>query len=304
MRAERLFLTGGTGFIGSNLIAALDTREIHLLTLPGSEDHLSGPSRRVKIHLYDGSTQSVIDAVANSGAELVIHLAACFVAEHKPGDIERLVRSNVLLGAQLLEGMRLSGTRRLLNTGTSWQHYENSQCRCSCLYAATKQAFEALIDFYVDAHDFRVATLKLFDTYGPGDPRPKLFNFLRNADASKPFLMSEGKQLIDLVYVDDVIRAFLAAEQWIFDSAAATHERFGISSGKPRPLREIVERYLKEAHSPLSVQWGARPYRAREVMQTWTDFTPLPGWHPKIDLNEGLSRLIDSVEGEISPVHR
>ena len=304
MRAERLFLTGGTGFIGSNLVAALDPREVHVLVLPGSVYDLFRPSRRVKIHLYDGSTQSVVNAIANSGAELVIHLAACFVAEHKPEDIERLVRSNILLGAQLLEAMRVNGTRRLVNTGTSWQHSENSQCRFSCLYAATKQAFESLIDFYVDAHEFRVATLKLFDTYGPGDPRPKLFNILRNADVSKPFPMSEGKQLIDLVYVDDVIRAFLAAEQWIFGSDAATHERFGVSSGEPRPLREIVEHYLRAANSPLSVQWGARPYRAREVMQTWTSYMLLPGWHPEIDLNEGLSRLIDSTQGEISPVKR
>ncbi len=304
MTAERLLLTGGTGFIGRNLVAALGTREIHVLALPGSEDDLSGASRRVNIHLYDGSTQSVVDAVANSGAELVIHLAACFVAEHKPEDIEGLIRSNVLLGAQLLEAMRVSGKRRLLNTGTSWQHYEDSECRCSCLYAATKQAFEALVDFYVDAHQFRVATLKLFDTYGPGDPRPKLFNLLRNADVSRPFLMSEGKQQIDLVYVDDVVRAFLAAEQWNFGSTAATHERFGVSSGKPRPLREIVELYLRSAHSPLRVQWGARSYRAREVMQTWTGYAPVPGWYPKIDLAEGFSRLIESAEGEIPPVHR
>ena len=71
-----------------------------------------------------------------------------------------------------------AGCYRMVNTGTSWQHYENSDHRPSNLYAATKQAFEEILNFYATAYPLRVCSLHLSDTYGPNDIRPKLFGFL------------------------------------------------------------------------------------------------------------------------------
>ena len=303
MKSNRVLLTGATGFIGRHLVAALHDREIHVLTRPGADISMVSHCRNLKVHLYDGSSKSVIDAVINSQPGLVVHLAAFFVAEHKSDEVEWLIKSNILLGTQLLEAMRTCGARDLINTGTSWQNFENSDGRSVCLYAATKQAFESLIDFYVDAYSFRVITLKLFDTYGPRDPRAKLFTILRTADPTKPLRMSEGHQLVDLVYIDDVVAAFLAGERHLIELRSGIHERFGVSSCNPRPLREVVEYFLREAKSDLNVEWGARPYRAREVMKPWSLFNPIPGWQPRISLEEGISRLLNDDQRGAFPVH-
>lgn len=304
MKADRVFITGATGFIGRNLVASMKDRQVHVLVRTGADIGALSQHDHVSIHRYDGSTESVISALTNAKADLVVHLAAYFVAEHKSVDVQPLIESNLLLGAQLLEAMLAGGPRRLINTGTSWQHFENSECRSVCLYAATKQAFESLIDFYVDAYGFNCATLKLFDTYGPGDSRPKLFNFLKNAEPSKPLQFSKGNQLIDLVYIEDVVEAFLACEKNLLETAVPTHEQFGVSSGNPRPLREVVQQYLKMTHSKAVVDWGARPYRTREVMQTWTEYTPVPGWKAKVSLEQGIYRLLGEQERGGLPVDR
>jgi nucleoside-diphosphate-sugar epimerase len=304
MSAGGVFMTGATGFIGRNLAAAYAGREIHALVR--SDSDIDGLDRigNITFHKYDGTPESVIRALVASKSKLVIHLAAYFVAEHKSEDIEPLVTSNLLLGTQVLEAMAVSGVRLLINAGTSWQHFQNHPDRPVCLYAATKRAYEVLVDYYVDAFQLKAITLKLFDTYGPGDPRPKLFNLLRNADPSKPFCMSKGDQLIDLVYIDDVVAAFVAAEERLRASTTTAHETFAVSSGNPRPLREIVESFLRIAQRNLKIEWGARAYRSREVMQTWTNYALMPHWEPLVDLEEGFARMVRSEQGGIPSVHR
>jgi nucleoside-diphosphate-sugar epimerase len=160
------------------------------------------------------------------------------------------------------------------------------------LYAATKQAFQDILDFYTDAYGIRAITLKLFDTYGAGDPRRKLFFLLRNAyKTGAPLAMSAGDQLVDLVYIDDVIEAFKIAEARLWLETETQHEVYSISSGNPMPLRGIVELYNEILGHGLKINWGARPYRSREVMIPWDGNPGLPGWTPKVILADGLLRM-------------
>src|SRR6266849_2891380 len=84
--------------------------------------------------------------------------------------------------------------------------------------------------------------LMLSDTFGPGDSRPKLLNLMRSAASTGKLLeMSPGEQLVDLVYIDDVIEAFkLAADRMLPDGMAARHEHYSVCSGTPIRVRALV----------------------------------------------------------------
>ena len=182
------------------------------------------------------------------------------------------------------------GPLLLVNAGTSWQHFEGRDYSPVCLYAATKQAFQDLLAYYVEACGLRVVTLKLYDTYGPLDTRPKLLSLLRKAARTATKLqMSAGEQLVDLVYIDDIVEAFLVAGRRLLDGEVKSAEDYGISSGKLMPLREVVELYQRVTGYKVDVEWGARPYRPREVMMPWSGL-PLPGWTPRISFEEGIRR--------------
>ncbi|GAH74036.1 unnamed protein product, partial [marine sediment metagenome] len=202
-------VTGATGFVGSHLVRRLikDGWEAHIITRSSSSlAQLEDVCNKIIVHRHDGTTNSMINIVKGVKPEIVFHLASLFLAQHTSEDIERLVQSNLLFGVQLAEAMTLQGVTKLVNTGTSWQHFQNEPYNPVCLYAATKQAFKDMLKFYVEASELKVITLKLFDTYGPDDPRPKLFTLLRKvADEQTELAMSPGEQLIDLVYIDDVI---------------------------------------------------------------------------------------------------
>ena len=288
-------VTGASGFIGSNLVCHLlrEGWQVHAVMRQGSsmpvlvESQLAG----FKEHVYDGTTERMVKIVADANPDVVFHLASLFVAEHELKDIEPLIMANVLFGSQLLEAMRINGVSKIVNTGTSWQHYDNEDFNPVCLYASTKQAFQDILTYYTEAASINAVTLQLSDTYGPNDPRPKIFNVLAKAVANKQTLdMSLGEQLIDLVYVDDVIAAFLSAKL-IIDRLEG-HFVYAVSSGKPITLRELVSFYEKTAGVNLSINWGARPYRTREVMNPWSRGNVLDGWYPRVTLTDGIKRLL------------
>lgn len=287
-------ITGATGFVGSHLARRLvqEGWRVHMVSRVDSRLPEAEEFAYVTNHIYDSSTNSIVNCVVQAKPDVVFHLASLFLSQHAVKDIEPLIQSNVLFGSQLLEAMKVNGITSLINTGTSWQHYKNDDYNPVCLYAATKQAFEAILEYYIQACGIKAITLKLFDTYGPDDPRPKLFSLLSAAATSGETLnMSGGEQLIDLVHIDDVTEAYLIAAQRLIECKVKQHELYSVSSGNPMPLRDLVKLYSEVIGSAINVNWGARQYRFREVMKTWTGGSSLEGWQPKYSLADGMNNL-------------
>lgn len=289
----KLFLTGATGFIGSQLAKRLikEGHDLAIVVRPESNlEVLHTLLAQIQVHVYDGSYASLFAALKTAEPGLVFHVASLFLAQHNQEDVPRLIESNINFPVQLLEAMNQLGIKQLINTGTSWQHFNNAAYNPVNLYAATKQAFESLLAFYVEAHGFKAITLKLFDTYGPGDNRPKLFSLLRKAARTGEILrMSPGEQLLDLVYIDDVLDAFLIAMECL--SEVKNSETYAVSSNERISLRGLIKVYSETIGFKIPVEWGGQPYRLREVLDPWTGHKSISGWQPKVALREGIMRM-------------
>ena len=289
-------VTGASGFVGACLVKYLLRMgwQVHLLVREQShiEEFPTTESNQLTVHRSNGSYESIEQIVKVSAPDVVYHLASLFLAQHQQSDIARLNESNLLFPMLLLEAMYKCGVTNFVNTGTSWQNYENHACKPVNLYAATKEAFEKLALFYIDAYGIKMTTLRLFDTYGPGDQRKKLFYLLRETARSGAVLnMSPGDQLINVVYGEDVAAAFvLAAEQLLLSDASVNHV-YGVSASKLMTLRELVATYSQVTGYTVNVNWGALPYRPREVMSPWTDYVPVPGWQETTNLAEGIMAM-------------
>lgn len=289
----RVLVTGATGFLGSSVTRRLVTEGHAVGVLARGEsrlDTLQDLLPRIAVHRHDGSYASLLAAIRATKPEAVVHLASLFLMQHQAQDVARLVESNLGFPVQLLEAMCQEGVGQLINTGTSWQHWRNENGNPVNLYAASKQAFESLLAYYVEAKGLKAITLKLFDTYGPGDTRPKLFSLLRRSTKTGELLrMSPGEQQLDFVFVDDVVEAYALALRRV--SQVSRHECHAVSNPPRLGLRKVAAIYADVVGRPANIEWGGLPYRLREVMLPWSDYSLLPGWQANVALGEGIARM-------------
>lgn len=294
MTGGRALLTGGTGFLGCRVARELlaDDWSVTLLCRQNSglgELARFGIVDRVTI-VRVGRGDILADlrhALDISRPDLIVHLAAQSRGQETPAHVADMLHVNVTLPSVLVAAAAERGVVRVLNAGTSWQTASAAAFAPFNVYAATKQAFEDVLVAYV-ADGGCAVTLRLFDTYGRDDPRRKVVDLLAEAARTGTTLrMSPGRQVIDLVHVDDAARAFALAAARLRDGGVTGHEVFGVGDSR-LSLRELAGMVGEALGRAVPIEWGGRPYRPREVMEPATHLPRLPGWAPRIALADGL----------------
>ncbi len=225
----------------------------------------------------------------------VINAGASQTGDDNPEALAELIDSNVylpaVLGTLILEH---SADTRLINFGTSWQIGKNGESSPFNAYAAAKSAVEPFLDHFAQS-GLRVATLRLYDTYGPEDKRRKVVNLIADAINSRSVLfMSSGNQLIDLVHVDDVISAVDVTLTQLIRAQEGVHYIYSVRSGKPIKILDVLSILLAAANLERAdfIKLGVYSYRNRERFELYADTPTPPGWSAHIDLIEGLKALL------------
>lgn len=291
----KILVTGATGFIGKELIRSLQNSYDIVALVRHSSNTIELENMDCKIIKFY-NYEDIINIFTINNFVGVIHIASNVIIEHKSSDIGQLLNSNITFGTYLLEASKQTGGKWFINTGTFWQNYQNEDYNPVNLYAATKEAFEIVAKYYVETSDLIFTTIKLNDTFGPNDIRPKIFNLWNKIAKEGTILdMSMGEQIIDISYIEDVISAYSVLIEHLNskDATVFKNRTFVVSNREKLTLRQLATLFEETTHKHLNINWGGREYRQREVMEPYSLGEYVPGWQQRYSLKSGILKTLE-----------
>ena len=115
---------------------------------------------------------------------------------------------------------------------------------------------------------------------------------LRRAGRGESVDMSDGKQILDMVHVADVVDGFLTAARLLkLGKLGRRHQRYFLGSGRRATLKDIAAAFEAASGRPLTINWGALDYRRNQIFEPCPAEPPLPDWSPRRSLEAGFAEL-------------
>lgn len=308
----KVLVTGGGGFIGSHVVAALlqdghDVRALVRYTSTGNWGHLESHrrTRDVEVVLGDVRDADSVDR-AVSGRDAVLHLAALIGIPYSYEAPSSYVETNIAGTLHVLEATRRHGVRRLVITSTSEVYgtavetpmTERHPLHAQSPYAATKVAADQLALSYHRSFDIPVVVLRPFNTYGPRQSaRAVIPAILTQLVAGAEALhLGSLRPRRDLTFVTDTAEAFVRA----MSAPDIEGETIHFGSGAAIAIGELAERCMRITgrHVPvLTAEDRVRPLKS-EVEVLLADASKaarLLNWTPSVGLDEGIDRTLGHV---------
>jgi UDP-glucose 4-epimerase len=309
----RTLVTGGAGFIGSNLVDALLGRGDEVTVVDdlstgrrqNLDQALAAGARLVEADIRDLS--AVEDLAKGEKPEVVFHLAAQIDVRRSATEPAFDASINVGGTANVLEACRTAGSRRLVFVSTGGAIYgegagkplpldEDSPVEPLSPYGQSKFAAEGYLALYERMHGLSGVSLRLGNVYGPrqdplGEAGVIAIFCGRLRAGERPLVFGDGKQTRDYIYVGDVVDAALAAAE----SEATGPVNLG--TGVETDVLELA-RLLGELDGADGFEPEFAPARAAEVQRIAIDpgrAERVLGWKPGIDLEEGLRLTLGSI---------
>jgi UDP-glucose 4-epimerase len=300
----RVLVTGGSGFIGSNLVDALlaDGAEVTVVDdlSTGRRENLEGAiAAGARLHVADLTDRvAMVKVFESSRPDVVMHLGAQIDVRRSVDDPPFDARINVVGTAGLLETSRRSGARRFVFASTGGALYgaattiptpEDAPIEPMSPYGAGKAAAEGYLRLYHRLYGLSTLALRFGNVYGPRqDPHGEagvIAIFCGAAAEGRPVTaFGDGTQTRDYVYVGDVVDAFRAA------AAAAVTGALNVGTGRETSVLEIAQ--------ALGVEVEHAPARLGELDRSCLDVTAAAralDWRARVDLREGLRRTLAAV---------
>ncbi len=306
MSAVNVLVTGATGFVGIHLVARLlsDRCDVTVLARPSSV--LPAEWRdRVHVIACDDFSEKKLRQLLDRPFEAIFHLAAYGVKPNQR-DVDEIVRINMEMPAALA---RLCGEwrARMVMAGT-FSEYRSPSSRelvsedlpleQGKLYGSSKAAGGLMASAIARSGGAGFRLLRLFKVYGAGEAPHRLLPALVSGLAKQERVaISAGTQVLDFVYIDDVVEAMVRAYAHCRDMGGTA--TWNVATGRAHSVREFAEQVASAMNVDASLL-GFGAIAMRKDDEPWLVGSPDRlrselGWQPSIGLEDGVRAAVEAL---------
>jgi nucleoside-diphosphate-sugar epimerase len=305
----RVLVTGGAGFIGSNLVDALVERGDDVRVLDNFSTGNRANLERSEAEIVEGELRSYERVhAAMRGIEVVYHLGAL-------GSVPRSVQDPLTSSAVNVEGTlnvllaaRDEGVRRVIFSSSTSVYGSSRDLPTSestppdpiSPYGVAKLAAERYCVSFARVYPFETVVLRYFNVFGPRqDPRSQYAAvvplFITAIAAGEPVtIFDDGDQSRDFTYVDNVVAANLQAAA----ADGVSGRIFNVSAGQPATVNELADTIGRLLNKPVERRY--LPPRAGDLRDSWADVSEARGalgYEANVPLEDGLRRTAEFLLG-------
>ena len=298
---KKYLITGGMGFVGTNLIPLLKAREnCHITIL----DNMTNPSGDLEltedIHLVEGDIRDrdVVNEVVR-GKDVVIHLAAHTRVIDSIEDPETNFEINTRGTFNVLDAMRLHGVESIVNASTGGAILgevkppvnEDIPPQPAAPYGASKLAAEGYCSAYSQSYGIKAVSLRFSNLYGPysRNKGSVVAAFIRDiSEKESVTVYGDGSQTRDYLYVEDLAKGMMQAIE------SGVSGVFQMGSGTPTTINELLNIFRDVVDTHFEVEY--RDFRAGELKHTYCDISKAKrafGYQPSTGLSVGIKKTWD-----------
>lgn len=285
----KILLTGATGFLGRNLLAALQQQGHVVVALARASSNRERAGEAGKHACWQVCSEGSPDVFAvHPDVECVIHTATCYGRQGE--DLATVLDSNLNQPLALLSHAIANGVKLFINTSSSLPRDLN-------YYALSKAQFSDWGAYFAGQEKIRFVDICLEHIYGPGDDTTKFMTYvidtlLKNTPELK---LTKGEAERDFIYIDDVVAAYLTI---LHSPHKQYYTKYSVGSGKTISIRKMVELIHTLSHSSTNLQFGAIPYRKNETMLSVANNTEIEklGWKAQTDIIDGIKKTFKAMK--------
>ena len=306
-----VLVTGGGGFIGSNIVRALLARGDRVRVLDnfstGSRANLAGLERDVELVEGDLRSYERVHAAVR-GTEVVFHQGALPSVPRSVQDPLTTTAVNIEGTLNVLLAARDEGVRRTVNASSSSVYgntgelprVETQSPDPISPYAVAKLAAERFCTSFSRVYDMEIVSLRYFNVFGPRqDPASQYAavvpRFIRAIAAGEPVtIYGDGEQSRDFTYVDNVVSANLLAA----GAPGVQGEIVNVATGSSSTVNALADSVGELLARPVEKVY--EPTREADVRASWADLGAarrLIGYEPQVTFEDGLRRTADHLLG-------
>ena len=313
-KMQRILITGGTGFIGSNLIRKIISSNNKIYSINRNVKNcwrvtdIQGKINMIKTDLTNrNNLEKVIKKI---NPDIVFHLAS-YGVNNSEKNFSKILNTNAIGSYNLFSILAENRPKKIINVGSVFEYGQLkhkggfSEEDCSnpfTKYGMSKNYQTNLANYFVNSKSLPIVTLRLFTPFGMYENKNRLVSqMMISKIKNQKMVISSAKSTRDFVFIDDVIDAFVKASK----KKNIEGEIFNIGLGKSHSVEQIVNFMNKLSESKTEIQIKNVPVNDYDILggkgyASILKAKKILNWSPKNSIEEGLAKTFSWYKKNIS----